>query len=384
MRAGATLRGRMRDLHLISPERIAPFCPWFGTCGGCATQDIPLAVQLHWKRDAVIAALAHEGIATEVATCLDAHGEGRRRATFHSRQGDDGAMRVGFMAARSHDIVAIDACPLFAPPMAGALAAARMIATPLASLGKPLDIAVTASDEGLDVDVRGSGPLEPRMLATLTRAAERAGLARLSNHGRPIVAFRPSTVTIGQARVALPPGTFLQATQAGETALATLVINAVGPSQRIADLFSGVGTFALRLAAKAEVLAVDAGEAALAALQAAMGASAHLHPIRAEVRDLVRRPLTVSEFAPFGAVVFDPPRAGAPDQARELAQSRVPIVVGVSCNPQTFARDAKLLIEGGYVLERVTPVDQFRHSTHVELVGIFRRAKVRKQRRLLG
>ena len=162
------------------------------------------------------------------------------------------------------------------------------------------------------------------------------------------------------------------------------MLDATRGAKRIADLFSGIGTFALRLARKAEVFAVEADPNAITSLRAAAGAATSLGAIRCEQRDLVRRPLSRDEISGFDAVIFDPPRSGAAEQAAEVARSQVPIVIGVSCNAQTFARDAKLLVDGGYMLQRVTPVDQFRHSAHVELVGVFRRAKQKKKRSLLG
>ncbi len=374
----------MTASELTSLERVTPFCPWFGRCGGCATQDIPLPTQWAWKREAIVQVLARVGIATAIEPCIDAHGAGRRRATFHARRGEDGRTVVGFMAARSHDLVAIDACPLLASDMADALPAARAIATTLAATGAPLDIVVTATSTGLDIDVRGTGPLPDALQSPSIATAQRVGIARLSNHGQPIVTFRQPRVRIGAADVDMPPGAFLQPTQAGEDALAKLVCNAVGDAKRVADLYSGIGTFVLRMAERAEVFAYETHAQAFDALCAAAGAAPTLRPVSGEARDLVRRPLSRVELKDFDAVVFDPPRAGAAEQVEELARSTVPLVVGVSCNPQTFARDAKMLVDGGYALERVTPVDQFRHSTHVELVGVFRRTKAKKKRKLLG
>ena len=371
-------------LLALSPDRVSPFCPWFTRCGGCATQNTALPVQLRWKRDLVGSALAAAGLTATIADCVDAHGDGRRRATFHARRGADGHMAVGFMAARSHDLVAIDQCPLLAPDMVGALPAARTIATTLAALGAPLDIAVTATQTGLDMDVRGTGPLPDAMHAALIAAAKRIGLARISNHGRPIVTFRPPQLRIGNVEVVVPPGAFLQATQAGEDALAALVVGAAHGRKRVADLYSGIGTFALRLADNAEVFAAEANAPAMEALLTAAHHTPGRRTVRGETRDLARRPLSRVELSAFDAVVFDPPRAGAIEQVEEIARSQVPLVIGVSCNPQTFARDAKMLVDGGYALERITPVDQFRHSAHVEMVGVFRRAKAKPKRKLLG
>ena len=240
-------------------------------------------------------------------------------------------------------------------------------------VGKPLDIQITATNSGLDVDVRGSGPLQTAMITALSKIAEKHRLARLTRHGELVLMRSAPVITIGTAQVSLPPGSFLQATGAGEETLAALVEKHGSRAKHIADLFCGVGPFALRLASKARVTAFDSDAGAVAALQKAATATSGLKPVKAEARDLFRRPLVPQELREVDVVVFDPPRQGAEAQARELAKSRVPVVVAVSCNPTTFARDAKILIDGGYRLEGVTPVDQFRHTPHVELVARFSR-----------
>ncbi len=383
-------RGALVEIVARSPDRTPPFCDYYGACGGCAIQTLAGPAYAVWKRALLADALAHAGLKTDVSPLIDAHGEGRRRATFHARYERHplGAVRidVGFMRARSHAIVDIEACPVLAPQMREALAAAHAVAASLASLAKPLDMLVTATLEGLDLDIRGAGPLAPDVSRALTRTAERLDLARVSNHGVTIVERRAPLLAMGRAHVAPPPGAFLQATAAGEEALAGLVDAALGKAKRVADLFAGVGTFALRLGARAEIHAVEADEAALAALARAAHNTPGLRHVTTERRDLLRRPLAGADLARYDAVVFDPPRAGAQAQAEALAASAVPVVVAVSCNAQTFARDANILVGGGYSFERATPVDQFRFSPHIEIVGVFRRAspKPRRRGRLLG
>ena len=359
--------------HLIrieseSAERIAPICPHFGVCGGCAMQHWQTERYREWKRGLVVEAMRQSGLDAPVDALIDAHGEGRRRATFHARRGGNDILTVGFATLRAHQIVAIDRCPVLAPALDGALKAAWAIAEALKPQQKPLDIQVTATETGLDVDVRGSGPLPSARTGSLARIAQTHRLARLTRHGELIAQQSAPTVTIGRVRVALPPGGFLQATAAGEAALAELVLAATAKSN-VADLFCGVGPFALRLAERARVSAFDQDEAAIAALKQAANAVSGLKPIEGTARDLFRRPLVAQELARFDAVVFDPPRQGAQAQAAELAKSKVPLVVAVSCNRATFARDAKLLVDGGYRLTGVTPVDQFRYSPHVETVA---------------
>ena len=365
-------RRRLLAVEVASPERIAPFCQHFGVCGGCAIQHWQFEQYRAWKHALVIEALRQANLDCEVAALIDAHGRGRRRITLHGRMGTHEVLKVGYAAASSHDIIPIDRCPILDPALDGALEAAWALAEPLIANGKPLDIQVTATDTGLDIDIRGSGPLKPATVASLSRIADKHRLARLTRHGELVLMRNAPTVKMGAATVTLPPGSFLQATVAGEETLAALVAEHSGRARHIADLFCGVGPFALRLAARARIAAFDSDAAAIASLQKAAHAPG-LKPIKAETRDLFRRPLVPQELREFDCVVFDPPRQGAQAQAQRLAASQVPVIVAVSCNVATFARDASLLVDGGYRLEAVTPVDQFRHTPHVELVARFRR-----------
>jgi 23S rRNA (uracil1939-C5)-methyltransferase len=366
-------RRRLVRVETASPQRIEPFCAHFGVCGGCAIQHWDLDAYRAWKRDLVVTTLAQAGIDCEVAPLVDAHGLGRRRMTLHGRMGTHEVLKVGFAAASSHDIVPIDRCPVLDPALDGAIEAAWAIAEPLIAMGKPLDIQVTATNAGLDVDVRGSGPLSTALITRLSQVAQQHRLARLTRHGELVLMRTPPVVTIGTAQVTLPPGSFLQATVAGEETLAELAAGHCRRAKHIADLFCGVGPFALRLATKARVAAFDSDAGAVAALQKAAAATPGLKPVKAEARDLFRRPLMPPELRDYDAVVFDPPRQGAQAQATQIAASKVPTVVAVSCNVTTFARDARILLDGGYHIEGVTPVDQFRHTPHVELVARFRR-----------
>jgi 23S rRNA (uracil1939-C5)-methyltransferase len=364
-------RRRLLQIERASPERVTPFCQHFGICGGCAIQHWETERYRGWKRDLVVDTLAQAKLGCEVYPLIDAHGLGRRRITLHARIGTHDVLKVGFAAANSHDIIPVDRCPVLDPGLSGALDAAWALAEPLLPTGKPLDIQITATDNGLDVDVRGSGPLSAKMIATLSEVAEQHGLARLTRHGELVLMRTPPTIAIGTAQVVLPPGSFLQATVAGEETLAALVSGHCARARHIADLFCGVGPFALRLAAKSRVSAFDSDAGAIAALQKAATSTSGLKPVKAEARDLFRRPLMPQELRDYDTIVFDPPRQGAQAQVQQLAASKIPVVVAVSCNAATFARDARILIDGGYRLEGVTPVDQFRHTPHVELVARF-------------
>ena len=383
-RTRVRLQGRHAELVEVltpSPERAQPFCPWFGRCGGCATQHMSDGLYRNWKRGLVIDALKRATVAAKVGPLIDAHGAGRRRAVFHARFPHGAPDEVGFMRLRSHDIVAIDVCPLFAPAMAGAVEAAQTLARDLRGLAKPLDIGVTATLDGLDVDLRGSGPLDLAEARKLARTAEALDLARVSNHGVRLVERRAPRVAFDDAFVTLPPGGFLQATEAGETLLAAFATRALADARKVADLFCGAGAFALRLARLSEVHAVDFDAAAIAALKRGWATAQGLRSLVADTRDLYRRPLRAEELASFEGALYDPPRAGAEAQAKEFAASALPLVVAISCNAASFARDARILVDGGFEIGEVMPLDQFRCSPHVEIAAVFRRIKAKPRAR---
>ncbi len=368
-------RAQIVEILTAADTRIAAICPLFTRCGGCVAQHMVPSLYNAWKRQQVVTALSRAGIAAPVAEIVDGHGAGRRRVTFHARREGIG-MLVGFMVARSHDLIAVPACPVLAPSLARAPDAAQLVANRLGGSNKPLDIQITSSDAGLDIDIRGHGPAGEKLRLSLTEAAERLDLARLSMHGEIVVERRPPQQRMGRAMVAPAPGGFLQATVAGEEAISALVLAGLpAKAKRVADLFAGCGPFSFRLAERAQVHAVESDKAAMLALTRAAGTTQGLKPISTEVRDLFRRPLLEHELNAFDAVVLDPPRAGAEAQVRRLAGAKTPTIVYVSCDVGSFARDAAILIAGGYALDGVTPVDQFRYSAHIELVGVFRRAK---------
>ena len=343
-------------------DRADPFCPYFGTCGGCTLQHYGPASYDALKRGLVKDALRFHQVDAELEPTIEAHGDGRRRATLHAR-----GKAVGYMAARSHDLVDITACPILVPALRER---APALARPIAATIGDCDVAFTATDTGLDVAVRTGKRLKPEKLTLL---AQRSRLARLTLNGEIVLQTQPPAVRMGKASVEIPIGSFLQATAMAEASLAALVTEGVGTAKSVADLFCGIGPFTLRLAETAKVHAADADRAAIAALEKALRFAKGLKPVTAKARDLVREPMVPVELKDMDAVVFDPPRAGAEAQAHELAKSKVPVVVAVSCEPRTFSRDAAILVGGGYRLTKLTPVDQFAWSTHIELVGVFRR-----------
>ena len=373
-------RAELEAIERASPERVEPFCPYFMRCGGCRTQHLAREPELEWKRGIVANGLAQAGLPVLPEPALDAHGAGRRRLTLHVRF-VEGRTEAGLMEARSHALVDLDHCPITVPALHRGPDVARALSVPIGGGRKPLDVAVSATDQGLDVDIRGHGAVSPGASAALVRIAGELGLARLSLHGERLMEAEPVSIAgEGEGGRLFPsPGGFLQATAAGQAILTGLVLDALGPKvKKVADLFSGCGPLALAMASRASVHAVEGEASALAGLDRSVRAATGLKRITQERRDLFRRPLLPLELKAYDAVVFDPPRAGAEAQAKQLAASAVPLVVGVSCDAGTFARDAATLVAGGYRLERVTPVDQFRHAGHVEMVGVFRREKARR------
>ena len=349
-----------------SPERIMPFCKYYGPCGGCQLQHWRDEPYRAWKKSLVEQALKARGIEATVRTLIDAHGTGRRRVSIHARRREK-IVTAGFMAARTHNLLDIGRCPILEPALDRAFDIARAIGAKLGDC----DVAITSTATGLDVSVRAERKIVEQEHAKLAAMVSDLKIARLGVNGEVIATAIIPRITMGRADVAIPPGGFLQATAAGEEALASLILAAMGKVKTAADLFCGIGPFALRLAERCKVEAYDNDRAAIAALNAAVKSTPGLKPLVAAARDLFREPLVANEMKNFDAVVFDPPRAGAEAQAKQLAKSKVKIVVAVSCDVSSFARDAETLIGGGYTLKTLTAVDQFKYSSHVEMVGVF-------------
>ncbi|CAN7399624.1 class I SAM-dependent RNA methyltransferase [Phenylobacterium sp. LjRoot164] len=376
--AAGPQRREVEAILAASLQRVTPPCPHFGVCGGCALQHWEHEAYLAWKVERLIGTLARERIETEVLPAFAAKPHTRRRLALHARQGKKDAARLGFKTRKSWDVVDISACPIADPALEAALPALRRLAAPLFEHPKSAPtLHVTLTSTGLDIDISGverkSGGLSADARMRMAEFAAEADFARVTMDGEVAYMARQPTVRIGPATVALPAGAFLQAVPEAEAAMAAMVVESAAGAERIADLFCGVGTFTFRLAAVAPVLAVDGAAPAVRALSAAISTAPGLHGITAEARDLTRRPVLAEEMKRIDTVVFDPPRAGAAEQSAEIARSGVARAIGVSCNPATFVRDARTLIDAGFTLERVLPVDQFLWSPHVELVGVFSR-----------
>ena len=366
---------RMERPRIVTPssDRVSPPCPHYRSCGGCALQHASDTFVEVWKADVVRRALSAQGIEAEIGTVATSPPRSRRRATLTGRRTKGGVI-VGFHGRASSAVTAIPGCLLLHPDLMAALPALEALTAIGASRKGEVALCVTRSEAGPDVAVEGAKPADAATQAALGRIATGHGLARLVWNGEVVAAQAPPVQRFGRARAVPPPGGFLQATAEGEAALTAFVRRAVEGAGRVVDLFAGAGTFALPMAETAEVHAVESDTTSLGALDAAWRRANGLKRVTSETRDLFRRPLLPDELARFDAAVIDPPRAGAEAQARALVEGGPPVVAAVSCNPATFARDAAILVAGGYRMGPVAVIDQFRWSTHIEMAARFDRA----------
>ncbi len=355
-----------------SPDRQTPICRHFGVCGGCAVQHMSEACYRAWKHGTVVQAFAHRGIAADVAPLEGVALHSRRRAVFGIAR--RGRIHIGFREAGRHTLVDLAECPVLDRRIADALPALRDLAGLVLVEGDSGRLTVTATDTGLDATLSTGGQKpSPDLRAHLAAHARAMGLARLAVERETVAELTRPRLMLGGITVEPPNGIFMQAVPEAEARLVELVIGGIGKARRIADLFCGIGTFTFPLARKAQVLAVDDDKAALATLTQALRSAQGLKRIETKRRDLFLEPLSPMELNGFDVVVIDPPRAGAKAQSEAIARSKVNVVVAVSCNPATLARDARILIDAGFKLGVVTPIDQFRFSAHVEAVAVLRR-----------
>ncbi len=369
---GEVVADRMPAPRIVTPvpDRVRPPCPHARACGGCILQHAADPLVADWKAGIVAGALAGQGLAATLRPILTVPPRSRRRASFAGRRTKSGAL-VGFHMRASDTLIPVPDCRLVTPGLLATLPGLQALVEAGGARGAELALTVTETLNGPDVAVPGGKPADAALRGTLAGLTEAHKLARLTWGGEVVAQRAAPEIAMGRARVTPPPGAFLQPSAAGEAMLLEAVRQAVGPARRIADLFAGCGTFALPLAEAAEVHAVEGEAAMTAALDRGWRAAPGLKRIATEARDLFRRPLEPAELKGFDAVVIDPPRAGAEAQAARLAACDVPVIAMVSCNPATFARDARILTGGGYRLDWVQPVDQFRWSAHVEVVARF-------------
>ena len=380
--AGGGDRHELIEVLQPSPDRVLPVCEHFTACGGCALQHWDMAAYSAWKHDMVSILLDRAGLKTTVSPILTTPIQSRRRVGLHARKVGSKAhplIELGFKARKSWSLVPIKMCPVADPAIVSALPQLRALAAYLFEHPKSAPILhVTLSLTGIDIDISGversrSGGLSADARMNIASLAAEADFARVTMGDDMLYMSRMPMVRFGQAKVGLPVGAFLQASADSEIEMVRLVSAAVTGSKKVADLFCGAGTFTYPLAERSVVYAADGSAAAIASLKAAMATAPGLKTIQPEARDLFRRPWLAEDMKGFDAVVFDPPRAGAEAQCSEIARSKLGRAVGVSCNPTTFIRDAKILVNSGFSLDSVTPIDQFLWSSHVELVAVFSR-----------
>lgn len=365
-------RGELIEILDRSPERVEPVCRHFGSCGGCALQHLEWSAYLDWKRRRIAEALGMEGVEAAIAPVRAFGPHTRRRAAFSIGKPGGGAVQFGFRRAQSHEIVDLEECPVLAPRFAAALPGLRAFLAKIVTQGEA-QAAITLCENGFDIALREMRGKPARLTPQLAREAEALGALRLTAEAEPLLTLGKPQIRFSGVAANLPPGAFLQASAEAEEAMGAIALEAAGKARKVADLFCGLGAFTFALARQASVTAVELDRTLLAALEDAVRHASGLKPVKTMVRDLAREPLTPAELKAFDAVLFDPPRSGALAQARMLAKSRVPKIVAVSCNPASFARDARILIEGGYRLDSVTPIDQFVYSPHLELIAVFGR-----------
>ncbi|QIE40795.1 class I SAM-dependent RNA methyltransferase [Rhodobacteraceae bacterium SC52] len=366
---GEVIGDRIAAPRIVTPSahRVRPPCPHYAACGGCALLHADDGFVAEWKQDMVRSALAAQGLDAPIRGLATSPANSRRRASLSGRRTKKGAV-VGFHGRASGTLTAVDGCKVLTPAILAAIPLLEEITRTAGSRKGEITFAVIDAPAGMDIAATGGKPLDRELLPILSALAQR-GIARLSWDGEIVVTAEAPALPMGAAQVVPPPGAFLQATAEGEAALLASVREAVGDARQILDLFAGCGTFALPLATKAEVLAVESEATMLEALAHGWRFAKGLKPVRTERRDLFRRPLMAEDLKRFDAVVIDPPRAGAAAQVAELAEGGPGRIAAVSCNPITFARDAAVLAQAGYRIDWIDVIDQFRWSPHVELAA---------------
>ena len=361
----------------LSERRVKPVCQHFGVCGGCRMQHIAESDYADWMVETVRQTLLHHGHEdVAIDKPIISPPAARRRISLKALKTKDNVV-LGFHKFGSHQIVALKECPVTRPEITRLFAPLKAILKEILPARMTAEVSLTLTASGVDVLIDAALEISLEVREKLVDFANTHDLATLNWQDRgfldPIVHRREAIMTFGRARVPLPPAAFIQATEEGEKALVDLVLKATENRSLVADLFSGLGTFTFPLAEHSKVLAVEGFKPAVDAAQVGINATLGLKQIIQKHRDLYRRPLTPVELKGFDAVVFDPPRAGAKEQADMLKDSDVPTIVSVSCSPNSFGRDGRILKEGGYVLEGVTPVGQFTWTPHIELVGVYKK-----------
>jgi 23S rRNA (uracil1939-C5)-methyltransferase len=368
-------RARVDEIIKPSINRVSPICSHFTHCGGCVAQHIDPDTYRSWKKNIIKTALLNQGLDVNVDALIDAHGKGRRRVTLNV-QFDKNNTQVGFMGKGSHNLLDFNECPILVDDLSEAKKISRLLSAPFKSSIKKLKINITSFECGLDCNIQipnKHNKLDLNIRMDIASLALKLDLARVSVCDEIIAEHRSPMIKYENAHVYPPPSGFLQATFKGELIIGDLVIDNARSANKIIDLFCGIGSFTLRLARTSSVLAADVNELQIKSLSNALRYCQGLKPIITVVRDLYTDPYKANELSKFDCAIFNPPRAGAKAQAIEISKSGISIVIAVSCDSASFARDTAILINGGYCLKKVIPIDQFKFTRHIEIVAVFKR-----------
>lgn len=355
-----------------SHNRVEPFCGHFPRCGGCSAQHISKNHYTQWKIGIIEKAMKTRGLKTTLKDLIDAHGAGRRRVTFHGNKNKTG-ISAGFMSAKTNDILNIDNCPVLSPDLETAINVSRDIIRMMQINHKSLDILLTQTATGIDCNIDGIQNSGQQFFSEISEITYKYDLARVTVERETVIETRSPIIFAGDSKIVLPPKSFLQPTKSGEEILVDLVLKNTQEASHVLDLYCGIGPFTLAIAQKTPVYSFDNDAMAINALTKAANNTSGLKPIKAERRNLKANPLLPYELDMFDIIVLDPPRQGAFEQIKQILLSKVNNIIYVSCNPISFARDASILIEGGFNLEPINPIDQFKFTSHVELLALFKR-----------
>ncbi len=366
-------RGQLNEILTPSPDRVQPICTYFTKCGGCKFQHMKAADIANWKSEKIANALKSNAIDFDINGVSSAYATGRRRAKFNAKR-INGQLQFGFMAAASNDIIEIENCPILSPILSLAIPKIRELARTLIQGNESVGVQATLTDTGLDIDVAGLKAISKfnrNELEALAKACQNAQIARLTINGEEAFMANAPILRMGAAIVNVPPNAFLQATKDCELQIGDKIMEWLGKAKRAIDLFAGIGTFSFRLKEKCETNSYEMNQEAIFALNTAAKGLAGGHTLKGFSRDLFRVPVSPLEMKNIDIIVLDPARAGAEAQVKQIVRGKVAKIIYVSCEPTSFARDAKLLIDGGYKLKKLNGFDQFQYSAHVELIGLF-------------
>ncbi len=368
--------GPRRDITTIkttSPDRIDPICKYFGTCGGCQLQHMNESTYLKWKMTLVTEPLSKVGVTIEPDAIKSFEDESRRKCVFNAQRTSEG-LQLGFNEKASTEIVAIDACPVLVPEINAQLDAIRDLVNSVPMTKHPLRVSVLVTKNGLDISIEDAKPLSEAERQVLIKKAIAHKFSRITVNIETLIKITEPHIEIANTIVSPPPGAFVQALKQAENQMSTIVADFLKGCKQVADLYCGIGTFALKLAEHSAVYAVEESGDALNSLdQAWRETGGKLKQVKTEKRNLERRPVTFGELKKMDGLVFDPPRAGAELQCKQIAKSRVKKVAAVSCNPNTLATDLEILVAGGFKVKQIIPIDQFKYTPHVEVVVLLER-----------